>query len=213
MLRKSLQQAERNARERERLHPELMNQEERKANEMGFMYIKKKQMNKAKTSPLIIENFWTIIQYEYLTNAEKAMLIDLLVLVELGTNIIAHPNERRYCSITEIALFLKRELRSTRGLIQQLIQKGIVYEMVDPSQIKEYGRVVSERPLFINPEVSYAGDRNRINMVIARQVSSFDHMEKKKIQLPWKIDFNLDDSYARLVEREKLKREEKKRKR
>lgn len=213
MLRKSFQQAEQNARERERLHPEIMNREEQKANEMGFMYIKKKQMNKARTSPLIIENFWTIIQYEYLTNAEKALLIDLLVLVELGTNIIAHPNERRYCSVTEIAAFLKRELRSTRGLIQQLIQKGIVYEMVDPSQIKEYGRVVSERPLFINPEVSYAGDRNRINKVIARQVSSFDHMERKKIYLPWKIDFTLEDSDARLIEREKLQRERKKKKR
>ncbi|MNI71382.1 hypothetical protein D3C73_1272530 [compost metagenome] len=138
-----------------------------------------------------------------MTNAEKALFIDLLVLVELGTNLIIHPSQDRYCSITDIAALLKRELRSTRGLIQQLIHKGILYEFVDPSQIRNYGRVVSERPLYVNPEVSYSGDRNRINMIAARQVSSFDRMEKNKVLLPWKLDFKLHDEYAKLVEREK----------
>ncbi|QQZ58856.1 hypothetical protein JI735_19180 [Paenibacillus sonchi] len=202
-MRKRLQEAEYRAKQREELHPEIMNAEEQKANEKGFMYIRRNEKNRARFSPLINENFWCIIQQEYLTNAEKALFVDLLVLVELGTNLIIHPSLDRYCSITDIAALLKRELRSTRGLIHHLIHKGILYELVDPSQIKNYGRVVSERPLYVNPEVSYSGDRNKINMMAARQVASFDRMEKSKVLLPWKLDFRLNDEYARLVEREK----------
>lgn len=210
-MRKKLQEAELKAKQREELNPHILNMEEQKANEKGYTFIKIREKNRARFSPLINENFWCIIQHEYLTNAEKAIFIDLLVLLDLGSNAIIHPIEYRYCSITDIAALLKRELRSTRGLIKQLLDKGILYEHVDPSQVRSYGRVISERPLYMNPEVSYAGDRNRINKAVAWQVVSFDRMEKAKVLLPWKLEFDENDECAKLVEREKRKRRSKRR--
>lgn len=201
MLNKRLQEAELKAKKRDDIDLEAMNREERKANLRGFTTIRLNPKNKARFSPLINDNYWCLLQHEYLTGAEKALFMDLMVLTEIGTNALLHPVEDKFCNITEIAFFLKRDLRNTRRLIDQLIAKGLIYEFVDPSQIKTYGRVITERPLYLNPEISYAGDRNRINMVLARQVAQFDHLERKNILLPWKVTFSRHDAYARLEER------------
>ena len=141
-----------------------------------------------------------------MTGAEKALLIDLLSLLELGTNAIVHPKHGRFCTVTEIAELLKRETRSVRRLISPMIEKGVIYELVDPSEIKEYGRVITERPLYVNPEIAYAGDRDKVNAVLARQVLQYDHIKRNKIDLPWKLEYEAHAEYARLVRRKKRRK-------
>ncbi|WP_027093279.1 hypothetical protein [Cohnella thermotolerans] len=179
---------------------------ERRANERSFMLIRRRQKNNAWFSQVISENFFCLTRHEYMTGAEKALLIDLLSLLELGTNAIVHPDQNRFCTVTEIAELLKRKLRNTRELINKLIEKGIIYEFVDPSQIKEYGRVITERPLYVNPEIAYAGDRNKVNAVMARQVIQYDHIKRNKINLPWKLEYEPNAEYARLIHQKKRRK-------
>jgi len=170
------------------------------------MLIRRRPKNDARFSQLICENFFCLSQHEYMTGAEKALLIDLLALLEVGTNAIVHPEHGRFCTITEIAELLKREVRSVRRLISPMIEKGIIYELIDPSQIKEYGRVITERPLYVNPEIAYAGDRDKVNAVLARQVLQYDHIRKNKIDLPWKLEYQPNAEYARLVRQKKRRK-------
>lgn len=206
-LRQRLQTAEIRARQSDPFWSdrllESVEKAEQRANERNFMLIRKRPKNDAKFSQLISENFFCLTRHEYMTGAEKALLIDLLSLLELGTNAIVHPAQNRFCTITEIAALLKREVRSVRRLISPMIEKGIIYELVDPSEIKEYGRVITERPLYVNPEIAYAGDRNRVNAVLARQVLQYDHIKRNKVDLPWKLAHEPHAEYARLVRQKK----------
>lgn len=202
-LRQRLQIAEVRARQKERSWPnellESVEKAEQQANERNFTLIRKRQKNTARFSQLISENFLCLIQHHYMTNAEKSLLIDLLSLLELNTNAIINPKKGKFCTITEIATILNREVRSVRRVISPMIEKGIIYELVDPSQIKTYGRVVTERPLYVNPEIAYAGDRNKVNAVLARQVIQYDHIKRNKVGLPWKLEYEANAEHARLV--------------
>lgn len=201
MLKQRLQQAELKAKKRERIDLEVIEKEMRKADERKLLIISQRSKNKARFSQINNENYLHLVYCEYMTGAEKSIFTELIVLTELGTNAIIHPIKGKFCTITEISQLLKRELRSVRRLITPLIEKGLVYEFVDPSELKEYGRVMTERPLYINPEIAYSGDRNRVNAVLARQVMNYDHIEKRKVYLPWKLAYEPHDEYARLVER------------
>ena len=209
-LRRRMQEAEIRARNQDYSWADGLLEEaeraERRANERNFMLIRRRQKNNARFSQIISENFFCLTQHEYMTGAEKALLIDLLSLLELGTNAIVHPDQGRFCTITEIAELLKREVRSVRRLISPMIEKGVIYELVDPSEIKEYGRVITERPLYVNPEIAYAGDRDKINAVLARQVLQYDHIKRNKIDLPWKLEYEPHAEYARLVRQKKRRK-------
>jgi len=209
-LRRRMQEAEVRARNQDHSWADTLLEDvervERRANERGFMLIRRRQKNNARFSQVISENFFCLTQHEYMTGAEKALLIDLLSLLELGTNAIVHPKHGRFCTVTEIAELLKRETRSVRRLISPMIEKGVIYELVDPSEIKEYGRVITERPLYVNPEIAYAGDRDKVNAVLARQVLQYDHIKRNKIDLPWKLEYEAHAEYARLVRRKKRRK-------
>ena len=204
-LRKRLRQAELRAKAREEINLELVDLQERKANERGFTIVKRRTVNRAEFVQIIRENYEYLQKIDYLTRAEKAFLLDLTIMAELYTNAIADPKTGQFCSVSHIARTLGRDLSGTSDLVNQLLQKSIIYEFVDAYEIKEHGRNVTERPLFFNPEVVCCGDRNKINPTLTKLVMNYDRLEKNRIFLPWKLTLEQNAKYGKLVKRKRKK--------
>lgn len=200
-LKNRLQLAELKARAREEINLDVVDREEKKANEKGFTIIKKRTVNRAEFVQFIRDNYEYLQKINYLTRAEKAFLLDLTILAELFTNAIADPKTGQFCSVSQIARTLERDLSGTSDLINQLLEKNIIYEFADAQEIKEYGRNVTFRPLFFNPEIVCCGDRNRINPVLAKLVMQYDRLERRKIHLPWKLTLEPNAKYGKLKKR------------
>lgn len=204
-LRNRLQLAELKAKAREEINLGAVEYEERKANEQGFTIIKKRTVNRAEFVQFIRENYEYLQKINYLTRAEKAFLLDLTIMAELYTNAIADSKTGQFCSVSQIARTLERDLSGTSDLINQLLEKSILYEFADAQEIKEYGRNVTFRPLFFNPEIVCCGDRNRINPVLTKLVMQYDRLERKKILLPWKLTLEPNAKYGMLKKRQRGK--------
>ncbi len=101
-------------------------------------------------------------------------------LVQFHSNAIINRETNEFMSVSEIARYLNRERSATSKTISQLLAKGMLFEFVNAQEIKAHKRNISQRPLFMNPEIIYAGDRNRINATLARLVMEFDILERKK---------------------------------
>ncbi|OZU89024.1 hypothetical protein CIL03_08380 [Virgibacillus indicus] len=81
------------------------------------------------------------------------------------------------------------------------MKKGMLFEFADIQEIKEFKRNVTQRPLFMNPEIIYAGDRNRINATLARLVMEFDKLERQKVYLEWKLWLKNGSEFGKLYRR------------
>ncbi|GGA35285.1 hypothetical protein GCM10007416_05170 [Kroppenstedtia guangzhouensis] len=203
-LKQALNQAELKARQRDSnlaVNLEQVAAEEKKANEQGFTIVKRRNTNKAGFVQSIKENIGMLVRNKYLTNAELAFVYSLHELVELHSNAIVDPETGQFLTVSEIARTLKRNVKKTSTMINDLIDKGIIYEFVNVHELKEFGRAVSERPFFMNPEIVLCGDRNRINATLSRLVLMNDQFEKKKIPLAWKLWLHPNDEYGKLYRR------------
>ncbi|MFC3041624.1 hypothetical protein ACFOGI_15360 [Virgibacillus xinjiangensis] len=198
------QQAEHQARRRDaQNHIDLttISLEENKANEQGYGLFKLKKKNHAPFCQAIQENLDTVIKSKLLTNSEIGLLLSLMPLVQLHSNAIIDRESNEFMSISNIARYLDRERTSTSKLISRLLQKGMLFEFANVQEIKEYKRSVTQRPLFMNPEIIYSGDRNRINATLSRLVMEFDRLERKKVHLPWKLWLKNGSEFGRLYRR------------
>lgn len=175
--------------------------EERKANAIGYTLYKINPKNKASFVQIIKENLFQLVETKYLSNAELGFIFSLTPLIEMHTNALARPDNGQFFTITEIANFLGRDLSGTSKSINKLIEKGILYEFVDVNEIKKYRRLVSQRPIFMNPEIVYCGDRNKIDATLCRLVINADHLEKQGIKLEWKVWLQPNDKHGRLYRR------------
>ena len=200
----TLESAEKNARIRERetvVDLASVTNEERKANEQGYGLYKLKDKNKALFVQAIQQNLDVLIRKEYLTNAELGFLFSLMPLVELHSNGITDPETGQFMTVSDFAKYLKRERTGFSSTIQSLLEKGILLEIVDSQEIKEHKRSVTRRPIFMNPEIIYAGDRNRINATLSKLVIEFDKLERKKVLLMWKLWIKNGEEFGRLFTR------------
>ncbi|GGK33090.1 hypothetical protein GCM10010965_27450 [Caldalkalibacillus thermarum] len=211
------EQAERNARERELLNShvnlDVVNQEEKKANDKGFMIVRKKETDGAGFVQTLKGNIKVLMKKKYLSFNELGFLLGMTDLYELHSNAIINPDTNRFMSVSEIAEYFDRDLSGTSKLINKLIEKGILYELVNTDELREFGRPVTERPLFVNPEIVLCGERNRINATLARLAMRYDKLEKRKIHLEWKVWLHSGKEYGKLVKRKtylKYKKEQQK---
>ncbi|MFS8580971.1 MAG: hypothetical protein LOD88_13225, partial [Novibacillus thermophilus] len=120
-----------------------------------------------------------------------------------------------FMSVSEIAECLNCTREHVSKIINKLIEKGIVYEFANTDEIREFGRPVTERPLFVNPEIVFCGERNRINPTLARLAMRYDKLEKKGVLLEWKVWLHSGKEYGKLVKRKtflKYKKEQKSKK-
>lgn len=202
-LKEVLNTAESNARKRDNatnIDLNVVAKEAEKASELDVGIYIKERKNKAEFGMVIKENLWTLIEVKYLTNAELALVLSLLPLVEMHSNAITD-NEGQFLTVSEIARLLKRDLSGTSKLINKLVWKGIIYEFVDSNEIREFKRPVSNRPFFFNPEIVFCGDRNKVNATLSRLVINSDQLEKKKIHLDWKLWIHPNVDYGTLYRR------------
>lgn len=189
----------------------LVDEEERKANQTGHTIVKIRDRNRARFAQVISENVFYLINKGYIDFSELGFITALGTTLELHSNaVIKHvPNSDgsafistgEYFTISGLASAFKYSTRHTRRLVSQLIDKGIVYELVDTQSLKKYGRVIEERPLFANPELIFVGDRNRINATLARIILNADHLEASSMKLPWKLWIKSGSEYGQLYRR------------
>lgn len=173
-----------------------------KAEESGLMLVRTQRKNRAVFTQIITENTNYLLERQYMTTAEKSFLYDLANFVEMHSNAIVKPDGTgKYMTITDLAKALHYSVRHVRTLTNRLIEKGIIYEFVDTQSLKKYGRVVEERPLFLNPEIIFRGDKNRINATLCRLVMNADHLEKAKMYLPLKVWIGHNEEYGKLYRR------------
>lgn len=55
----------------------------------------------------------------------------------------------------------------------------------------------------MNPEIVYRGNRNQVNATLARLVTEFDLLEKKRVLLDWKLWLKPGEKYGRLYRRKR----------
>jgi len=197
------------------LRPDLsvVAEQERIARSMTpqFTIVKLREKNKATFTQTINDNAHLLLTEGYLTDQEYAFIDKIKSQVEMHSNaivehiIVKHSaihKERystgRFLNVTQIAKLLGITRQTASEIISSLLKKGILYEISDPDQLKAFGRVVTQRVLFANPEIIFAGDRNRINATLCRMVMGADKIEKAGIRLIWKVWLKEGAEYGRL---------------
>ncbi|GIP08254.1 hypothetical protein J1TS5_04240 [Paenibacillus macerans] len=200
-LRKSLNQAELHAKQREEINLNVVNQEELRANQRGFTIVKQKEVNRTKFSQTINENIAYLAQAQYLSSAEFSFVFTLSPMLRMGSNAIVNPKTDQYCSVSEIAEYLKRSRSKTSIMISSLIEKGIMYEFANIHEMKVYGRHVTMRPFFLNPEIICCGDKNKLESGIVQLMIHFNILEKSGVKLPIKAALKPHAKYGKLVTR------------
>ena len=207
-IRDKLVEADRNARLRDlenKIDMDLLDRELRKVKDRGYKIIQVPEHNKAQFAQVITPNMRYLVKRNYLATSEMAFLFSISGYIEMHSNAIISYEESehgQYLKVAGIAKLLNYSERQASRLVNALINKGIIYEYVDTLTIKKYGRVIQERPLFLNPEIIFCGDRNKINATLCRLVINADHLEKGGIKLPWKLWLDSGSEYGRLYRRE-----------
>lgn len=207
-IEKRILDADRNARMRDienRIDMDTLRRELGKVEECGYKVIQLPDKNRAQFAQVIAPNMRYLIRRNYLATSEMAFLFSISGYVEIHSNaIVSYDGNKhgQYLKVADIAKLFGCSGRQARRLINSLIDKSIIYEYIDTLTIKKYGRVVQERPLFLNPEIIFCGDRNRVNATLCRLVMNADHLEKSGIKLPWKLWLEKGCEYGRLYRRD-----------
>jgi len=203
-LKEHIEVAERNARLRDfetTVDLATVVQQEKKANSLGYGLYKIKDSNKCPFAQDIIDNFDVINRTNYLTTAEYAFVQMIKPLVAMSSNAIVDRNSGESINVAGIAKYLNKDRSGVSRTVNKLIEKGILLEIVDPEDLILFNRTVTERPILMNPEIVYNGDKNNINKTLIKLITSNDVLEKNNVLLPWKVWFNKGNGSGRLYAR------------
>lgn len=85
-----------------------------------------------------------------------------------NTNVLENPYSGKMLTVSKLAKLLRKDLSGTSTNINRLIQKGVIFEKANQFELRECHRPVSERPLFVNPEIAYLGDLNQIDAALCK---------------------------------------------
>lgn len=215
-LQKRLEAAEQHARLRESERTVDLSEvarQEQKANQMGYGLYKIKTKNKTPFVQMFHENIDILIKEKYMTMNELGFLSALSPFIAMGSNAIKNPETDQFMTITEIANVLGVQRENLSRTIKKLIDKGLIYEIVSAKEIKLYKRNVNARPLFLNPEIIYKGNKDEIDPMLCDMVMEYDYIEKSKILLGWKVWHSHNQKEGKMLSRStylKNKRESRK---
>lgn len=203
-MKEKLDEAERKAKEREisaAVNLGLVAKEEEKANELGFGLYKLKTKNKTPFVQHIHENINVLLTSEYITINELGFLTALQYYLAMGSNAIKNPETEEFMTISDIARKFGMNRSVVSRTVSKLIDKGLILEIVNGKELRKYHRNISTRPLFLNPEIIYMGDKNQIDPMLCDMVMEFDCIEKNKIHLPYKVWHSTDEKYGKIITR------------
>lgn len=203
-LRESLEEAEKKARLRELKQSvdlsEVAKQEE-KANVLGYGLYRIKANNKIPFIQHLYDNTELLLKQKYITINELGFLTALGRFISIGSNAIKNPETDQFMTISEIATEFDMNRVTISKTINKLIDKGIILEIVSAKELKMYQRNVNSRPLFINPEIMYKGDKNKIDPMLCDMIMEFDYIEKNKVLLPYKVWHSHNEKYGKMYSR------------
>lgn len=203
-IKRSLDEAEKKARTRDfdnEIDVNTVNEIEEKANERGFGLYKKRVQNRANFTQVIYENLDVIVKSSYLSMNELGFLMSLQPLIEYQINAIMDKEKDTFMTVSAIAKYIGVSRVHASRIIQELLNKGILFEFVNVREIKKFNRNVSPRTLFVNPELFYAGDRNKIDATLATLVNEYDVLEDEGIKLRWKVYRKSGYTFGKLYNR------------
>lgn len=136
-LKETLEQAEINAKKRDRLveeekyiNLEIVNEIEEKANKLGYSLYKIKDMNHASFTQTINDNWDIIIRNNYLTTGELAFILSIQSLIEFNSNAIVCRKTGQFMTVSEIAKYLNRDRSGVSQTIQSLLEKGVLLNLL-----------------------------------------------------------------------------------
>lgn len=182
------------------------------ATDRGYKVIlKKSDYSRALFCQLIMDNIaYLSTKTDNITNSELGFLFKLSSLVERYSNALIkiEPRtsygfkfKRRYATVSWIADFFNYSSRSyVSKLINSLIKKGIILEDPEAENSK------SSRVLYINPEILYRGNKNKVSKKLCDILQTNDPLEENGVKLPWKIWIHQNERSGKLYKRNSYNR-------
>lgn len=189
-FRQILNQAEDNARKRDVKKQEKINnkhytslQEEQLGQALETLqdltgneyYIGRKRDKFAKVefSQVIHVTLLYLVKIKYLTTSEKALLLDLMLFLEVGTNVLIKknildnqidPDAINSASVQYLANELGRQREALSKMMKILKRKGIL-ACAESGFRDETGRICTKRTWLMNPNIICCGKKERIDKV------------------------------------------------
>ena len=141
LLKRAFKEAEEKAKARDNariINIQGIMAEAEKAQKLGYGIHKLKKINHAPFVQSNTDNLQFLISTGYLSDPEWNISSKIQTLCEINTNAIINPQTRQFMSISEIAQFLKRNRAAVSTIINELLEKGILYEIVNAQEIREH---------------------------------------------------------------------------
>lgn len=158
-----------------------------------FIGKKKKPTDRVKFVQIIMDNYNYLLKINYLTNAEKAFLMDLVPYIEFKTNIIVERanEENEFDSDSATPSYLSRELKRERSKISKmmnvLMKKGLL-AVAETGTTTEDGRICTSRTWFVNPNIMCCSPKDGIDKatqkIFKKALRNFIAEDGKKHKLP-----------------------------
>lgn len=128
-----------------------------------FIGTKRSVQSKVRFAQFLQKNWEYIREQNYLTNEEKAFLIDIQSNISMHSNAIVDDIMKRppeALNVQGVADVRKAHRTTTSKIVNSLIKKGIFAKAVSGdtkniNQAKDY-------VLFVNPNIIYVGDRDNV---------------------------------------------------
>lgn len=148
----------------------------------------------------INQNIDLLTKEGYMTPVEIQFLNKVSDMIQHHTNAIS-TNHVGFMTIQEISSYLDIDCNEADKNINSLVKKGILFEFINKVTIHDYHSMTSRRPLFMNPEIMYRGDVNKLDATLCTLVSHFDKIDRK-IKMPFKVFLASDAEYGMIYPRE-----------
>jgi hypothetical protein len=139
-----------------------------------FIGKRKKKSDGVKFVQIIMDNYNYLSEINYLSNSQKAFLLDLVPYVEFKTNILIERKEKDSDEIsvnaatpTYLAKKLNRERGKVSRMMNDLMKLGIL-AVAESGMTTEDGRVCTSRTWFINPHIMCCSAKDDVDKATQR---------------------------------------------
>lgn len=158
-----------------------------------FIGKKKKPTDRVRFVQIIMDNYNYLSEINYLSTAEKALLMDLIPYVEFKTNILVEriSKEDEFDSDGATPSYLARKLNRTRGKVSELMnglmKKGLL-AVAETGTTTEDGRICTSRTWFVNPNIMCCSPKDGVDKatqkIFKKSLKNFVTENGKKHKLP-----------------------------
>ncbi|PEP39203.1 MarR family transcriptional regulator [Bacillus pseudomycoides] len=158
-----------------------------------FIGKKKKPTDRVKFVQIIMDNYNYLLKINYLTNAEKAFLMDLVPYIEFKTNILVERanEENEFDSDSATPSYFAKELQRDRSKISKMMnvlkKKGLL-AVAETGTTTEDGRICTSRTWFVNPNIMCCSPKDGVDKatqkIFKKALRNFLAEDGKKHKLP-----------------------------